>query len=299
MGPFFLLLSSLTWAIGGSTYSRLSREYTPIAINFSRAVFAIPFLLAVALFRNHGPAGAWLTLTQVPWTNLAWLLSSMLSSYLVGDAFFYWSTRSLGIPGALSIACTYPLFNVAFTVAFGDHVPATSQILGTLVVIASVILVILNAPGVEESKAGSQKVWVGVVFAICAAGAWSMNVLSVSRGARGIDTEAANLYRMTFATLLCFSASKVLARGKPFMLPFSVLKRTIWVFVAEAFLGSFFYLYGLSHTPLVVGSVLSSLAPVMSVPIAWIGGMEKPSWARTLGVCGVIFGLWLVLRVQT
>jgi drug/metabolite transporter (DMT)-like permease len=65
----------------------------------------------------------------------------------------------------------------------------------------------------------------------------------------------------------------------------------IWVFFLETCLGSFFYIYGLSHSPLAVASTLTSLAPVLSVPVAIVLGLERFSFVRTLGICLVVLGL--------
>jgi drug/metabolite transporter (DMT)-like permease len=79
------------------------------------------------------------------------------------------------------------------------------------------------------------------------------------------------------------------------LIPATVMKHSAWFFVAEAFFGSIFFLYGLSHSSLVLGSTLSSLAPVIAVPIAWLWGLEKLSLYRTLGVVATVFGLWLLV----
>ena len=56
-----------------------------------------------------------------------------------------------------------------------------------------------------------------------------------------------------------------------------------------------FFLYGLSHSSLVLGVTLSSLAPVLSVPIAIALRVERFSIKRTLAIIVVAVGLALLL----
>jgi drug/metabolite transporter (DMT)-like permease len=99
---------------------------------------------------------------------------------------------------------------------------------------------------------------------------------------------------MFFALTISFGLSRVFARGTPALLPWPVYRRNLWAFVIEGFGGSLFYLYGLSHSRLAVGAVLTSLAPVVSVPVAVAFGLERFSLARTAGVTMVVLGIILL-----
>lgn len=68
-----------------------------------------------------------------------------------------------------------------------------------------------------------------------------------------------------------------------------------WAFVAEAYFGSLSYMIGLRDASLVVASTLSSLAPVVSVPVALALRLEVFSWIRTLGVLITVIGLWFLV----
>jgi drug/metabolite transporter (DMT)-like permease len=70
-----------------------------------------------------------------------------------------------------------------------------------------------------------------------------------------------------------------------------------WVFLIEAYGGSYFYTYGLAHAPLAIGATLSSLAPILSVPVAIALKLEKFSPIRTLGVCLAVLGLIKIMYI--
>jgi drug/metabolite transporter (DMT)-like permease len=100
---------------------------------------------------------------------------------------------------------------------------------------------------------------------------------------------------MVMAVLVTSILSSVFLRQKPRLVPWPNLKPVLWIFLAETLLGSFFFLYGLSHSPMVLGSTLTSLAPVLSVFVAVAMGLEKFSWHRLLGVVVVVSGLALLV----
>jgi drug/metabolite transporter (DMT)-like permease len=73
------------------------------------------------------------------------------------------------------------------------------------------------------------------------------------------------------------------------------LGKDYFLFAGEAYFGSLCFLYGLGHSELVVGTTLSSLAPIISAPAAVIMGLERWSWRRMGGVFGVVAGIVLLL----
>jgi drug/metabolite transporter (DMT)-like permease len=100
---------------------------------------------------------------------------------------------------------------------------------------------------------------------------------------------------MIAAVLLCLIIGKILYPKERITLPQSVFRRWGWLFVLEAYCGSYFFVFGLAHSPLAVGSTLVALAPVISVPVALALRLETFSWKRTAAVITVVFGLYLLV----
>ena len=69
--------------------------------------------------------------------------------------------------------------------------------------------------------------------------------------------------------------------------------------LTDALCGSMFYVYGLSHTDLAVGSTLSSLAPLISVPVAIAVGEERWSAPRFLAVTTTTIGVVVLILSGT
>jgi drug/metabolite transporter (DMT)-like permease len=79
-------------------------------------------------------------------------------------------------------------------------------------------------------------------------------------------------------------------------LPIALVRKYAWVFFLECFCGSYFFMYGMAHTSLVLGNTLAALAPVLSVPVAVAMKLEQFSRVRTLAVVTVVVGLSLLFR---
>ena len=81
--------------------------------------------------------------------------------------------------------------------------------------------------------------------------------------------------------------------SKPFYLPGRVFWRSFPLFAVEGF-GRLWPMFMGCPTDLAVGSALSSLAPVLSVPFAILLGLDRPSIPRMTALIGVVVGICLV-----
>jgi drug/metabolite transporter (DMT)-like permease len=292
-GPVCAFLSSVTWAIGSASYSKLARTNPAFAVNFTRALVALP-MFVVASYVTLG----WDPFSSVGWRHVGWFSLSMFASYGLGDVLFYWSTRSLGVPGALAIASAYPLWTALGSAVFGAQTLAGPQWAGLVLTIGGVITVILCAPQAQRGLADPRELSrksVGVMLALGTSGLWALNSFAVSRGGADLAAPVGNTLRMLLALGISFALGRLMAPGSRYILPRPVIRASLGVFAIEAFGGSYFYVVGLSQSPLVIGSTLSSLAPVLAVPVAWALKLERVSIPRTLGICLVVAGLWLLV----
>lgn len=297
-GPLCAFLSSFTWAVGSSGYSRLARTHSAFAINFARATVALPlFILAVFVTSGGWEAGLQAYSAVRP-AHLGWFSLSMLASYGLGDVFFLWSTRSLGVPGALAISSAYPLWTALAGYFFQGEALSALQFFGLILTVIGIVLVILS--GTKERPASGSEgapnpIGLGVLLALGTSVMWAANSFSVAHAGRDLAAPVGNSIRMVIALILSASFGRIFLPGKGVTLPWAEYKRSAWLFGVEAFGGSYFFMYGLSHSTLAIASTLSSLAPVISVPVAWALKLEKFSFFRTLGVCIVMAGIWLLV----
>jgi drug/metabolite transporter (DMT)-like permease len=303
LGPLASLMSSITWAVGSAGYSRLARGHSPFAVNFGRATVALPMFLVAVCLTSGGLSPAVQALKAVSDADLGWLALSIFASYALGDTLFMWATRSLGVPAALAIGSSYPLLTAGIGSLLQGETLLPRQILGLLLAVAGVITVILirsePTPASSEGAHAAPKALLskgtGVFLAFATMVCWGMNTVATAHGGKNLDPMVGNAFRMFFAMGMTVGLGRLMAPGTEVALPRKVLIKSLPLFAFEAFCGSACFMYGLAHAPLAIGSTLSALAPVFSVPIAWMMGLEKLSISRTLAVCVVVFGIWLLV----
>lgn len=295
VGMLSAFMSSVTWATGLIVYSRLAFQYTGPQIHFTRALFALPLFFAMTLLDPRGLGIH--EFEKVDLLRFAWLTTSVIASFAIGDLFFLNSQKRIGFPAALAIASSYPLWSAIAGFVFLGQALSTQQWIGLIVVVLGVSQVILGGAKThrqadKEHLAGFGS---GVLLAFVASLFWALNAYSVAQGVNGIHPGAANTIRMFMALGLC-TLVRVLWYGRGSMIvSLSDLKRPWPVFIFEGFGGATFFTYGLAHAPLAMSSTLSSLAPVISLGMTWYLGLEKLNIQKILGTLGVVLGVALLL----
>jgi drug/metabolite transporter (DMT)-like permease len=265
-------------------------------------MIALPLFVITAFIVSGGFQEGLQHFQQVRASHWGWFSLSMLASYGLGDVLFLWSTRSLGVPGALAIASSYPIWTLLAGYFLENEAITRSQSFGLVVTLCGLMVVILNAPQPTASEsaevdAKTQKApavqfsWMGVFLAFMTSVAWATNSFSVSRGGADLLPPVGNVIRMISALVLSTCFAKIFEPRSSLLLPSKTLSKFMWLFVLDAFIGSYLYMYGLSRSPLALGATLASLAPVISVPLAWLLKTEKFSIFRTLGVCLAVLGV--------
>ncbi len=285
VGPLASFCASLTWAFGSSVYGKLAQKYDASTINMNRALLAFPFYLLLALFLSTGSI-------LISAEDLLWVFISMIASFALGDVCFLMATKHIGVPSSLAVASSYPIFSALLGLVVNQESLGALQFFGLLLTVVGVMAVIV-ASKKENTKGHLVK---GVLFALATSVFWALNTYCVARLGHGNHVFIVNLWRMIIAIILCPIVGYFLLGHRPQMfLEKQDYRRYGYVFVAEAVGGSSFYVYGLSHTPLAVGAALSSLAPVISVPVAVLLGQEKFSLRKTIAICIVMSGIYLLL----
>lgn len=293
LGPACALASSFTWVIGSGAYTALSQEHPPERVNFNRAVVATT-LFAVATFIRRDQVMESLASVGGSWTtSVMWLSISILASYAVGDIFFMRAAPLIGFPATQAVGALFPLWaTLAAWLFLGESVTQT-RALGVVLCVLGVVLIILgraHQTGRELRGAFAK----GLLFALICSAFWGVNSYGAAQGGKGFDPAFGNLVRMSVAVLVCFAMTARVTPGHYWLRKTDYRKFGL-IIAGESFLGSMAYVYGLSHSPMAVGATLSSLAPLLSLPVSWALGWEKFSWLPLVGAGVVMAGLYCLL----
>ena len=269
-----------------------------MAVNFMRASLSFPFFLVAAL--AMGPEGG---LAQVTAGRAGWLVLSVVGSYVVGDALFLASTQLLGVPAALAIASTYPLWSAFAGWAFLGQSIGPAGLLGVVLVVAGVVTVVRRRAGEAETFEGPGSGYrarsghtTGVLLAAATSLFWALNTFAIARGGADLPVAGVNTFRMGFAIALMPLARLFLrGRGTPLLVPAAEMRRSWPFFLLESVGGTALFVIGLTHSPLAVAAALTSLAPVLSVPFAFLIGRERIAGRVLAGIVVVTAGIVLLV----
>jgi drug/metabolite transporter (DMT)-like permease len=293
LGPFCAFASAFTWAIGSAQYSRLSHHHSAFAINFIRALISLPLFVIAAFVVSGGFEAALANFLQLRLSHFGWFTLSMITSYALADPLFFLTTRFLGVPSALAIGSCFPIWTVLAGYFFGKAAITPLQLSGMLIAIGGVVTVILAGAPKQETVARFS--WKGVLLAVLVSILWAVNAFSLFQGAADLLAPVGNTVRMILALLLSSFFSQIFMPGSSLLIPYRHVRGVFWVFILEGFGGAYLSFYGLSHSPLALGATLTSLAPVISVPIAVALRLEKFSIRKTIGVVLVVIGISLLV----
>lgn len=289
-GPLAAFGASVTWAYASARYARVSREVGSARVNLARAVTASAFFAGLFALTGDHAALALLSVRAV-----AWLLASIVASYAFGDSLFFTAARRIGVTTALSIASVYPIWAALFGALVAGEPFGPWRALGTLLSVAGIVwLVRLAGTGVALRTPGPRDVG-GLVLAFATSLLWAANSVAVKRGSQGLDLPLANAVRFSMAVVLLSVQMRLPVNAALPARPtggWSVLAPAL---LADAVLGALLYVYGLAHTDLAVGATLSSLAPLVSVPVALALGEERWSASRFAAVLTTVAGVAILV----
>jgi drug/metabolite transporter (DMT)-like permease len=287
-GPLAALGASFTWAYATTRYTQASRDVGSARVNLARATVVLPIFLVLALVAKRGAL-----LDGIDGPRALWLLASVTCSYALGDNLFFTASRRIGISTALAIASIYPLWAALFGVVLRHERFGPLRLAGTVLCVGGVVALVRLAPGMRAAR--DRLELGGLVLALATSLFWAGNSITIKLGAEGIGPFQANAVRYGFAVLLLVPQALLWRAPGQATSPTGGWRRVLPAIFADALLGSALYVYGLSHSDLAVGATLSSLAPLISVPLAIWAGEERWSLARFVAVLATVSGAALLI----
>ncbi len=294
LGPLAAFSTSAIWAYASPRYAKITVDFGPVAVNLSRALAALLVATMVLAIRAVS-TGSFASFNTMDIHSVAWLSLSMLTSYGLGDALFFVAASKIGFATALAIGSSFPLWSACAGWWFRGEVLSVDRLAGLALLVGGVVAIVALGRNEHAKKPGTYLRW--VVLSIFVSLLWSATAFFTSQSTMTADPTLATAIRMAAAIPIIFGVSFFLKRvnPKPFYLPGRVFWRSFPLFAVEGFGGALAYVYGMSHTDLAVGSALSSLAPVLSVPFAVLLGLDRPSIPRMTALIGVVVGIWLLV----
>jgi drug/metabolite transporter (DMT)-like permease len=299
LGAAAALASSATWAYASARYAQASREVSPVRVNLVRMAIAWPAFVTIGFVT--GTLGHGLTAR-----HLSWLTLSTFCSYAFADTLFFAAARRIGVSSALAIASSYPLW-AALKGTIVDGEPfGLQRALGTLLCVGGVAAIVKltgdTASGAGEAAETDERARrtipgrsaaLGVPLALVTSVLWAGNTISIKAGAIGLAVSTVNSVRYLIA-IIVLGTLVLIGRAPGATRPSGGWRTLVPAIVSDCLFGSFFFVYGLRATDLAVGATLTSLAPLLALPIALWLGLERASPPKLAAVVTTVAGIALL-----
>lgn len=286
LGAASSLTSSATWAYASARYATAARDVSPLRVNWFRMALTLPLWVAIAMVQGG-------LFTGLRVSTFGWLALSTVCSYAVADNLFFAAARWLGVASALSIASSYPLW-AALKGTLVDGEPfGPARALGTLLCVGGVAAIIKlgEHPGDRETVTLTGR-GRGIALALVTSALWAGNTIGLKAAARDITLPAVNAIRQALA--LAFLSLAILVRPGGPTRPARGWRSLIFPVALDNMVGGYAFVYGLSHNDLAVGATLSSLAPLLSLPIAVALKVERIGKGKIVAVVATVTGIVLL-----
>lgn len=293
--------ASVTWAFASTRYAQMAQQAGSVRVNLVRALSAAAlWLAALTLLESPG------ALLAIDRGQALLLAGSIVCSYAVGDSVFYAAATRVGVSVALAVATVYPLWAALYGALARAEPFGPWRVLGVLTCVGGVAALLAQTRSGSHlsPRSGAS----GVGLALLTSLFWAGNAVLLKLGAEGLSLYQANALRFSLGALLLGLQLPLKRRDDAAHAPLAQdataraaltmgqLLRRLWLpLLADTGLGSVAFVYGITHTDLALGATLSSLSPLVALPIAAALGSERVTFGKAAAVTITVAGVVLLL----
>jgi drug/metabolite transporter (DMT)-like permease len=283
VGELAALGAALAWAVGSLLFARIGRSTSAFAMSVGKSVSA-GLLLVGATFLLGGLS------TSVPARAYVWLAASSVAGIAIGDTAYFGAIVRLGVPRAIVLLSTAPLFATIFGTVFLSEELGLRGAAGIALTLAGVMLVVWRR---EPSTAPPRGLALGIALGVLSGvGQATGSVLSKHAMSFGILPGLAGGLRLLFGGMMLAIAFALTGRARAVLTELGTDRK--WVAIAGASLvGSFVGIWlaqiAIQRTASVgVASTLLATSPVFALPLAHFAGQER---LRPMSAAGAVIAV--------
>lgn len=279
--------TGLAWAAISVLVRSLSGKLAPVEITTVRSTVGGLVLLMVTV--TSGQVG---DLLRAPlWVVLS-LWVSILIAMGIGDTMFFASMDYLGVTRALVLSMANPLITTVVGISFLGEPTNLLRVTGILLVVGGLALIVLGKGEAAVERRGSRRRGLRLVF--LAAGAWAVSAIILKAPLQQVSAMVATTLRFPFAGLVLWCTPWT--RGIPQAVGASTRreKMRLGAICLLSALGSTLFVTGIKYGGVAIGNVLSSTAPLFTLPYEIWVLRQRPSQRTVLGAVATVAGIWLM-----
>jgi drug/metabolite transporter (DMT)-like permease len=279
--------TGLTWAIISVLVRSMLGRLAPVEITAVRSTVGGALLLAFTVASGQGG-----DLLRAPLWAVLGLWASILIAMGFGDSLFFASTEVLGVTRALILGMANPLLTTIVGIAFLGEAMTIPHMAGILLVVGGLVLIVSGKGEAAAERRGSRRR--GVRLAFLAAAAWALSAIIMKAPLQHLSATVATTLRFPVAGLVlwCTPWTRGTLRAVVDSPP-TERTRLGMVCILSA-LGSSLYVAGIKYGGVAIGNVLSSTAPLFTLPYEVFILGQRPSQQTVLGAIATVGGIWLM-----
>jgi DME family drug/metabolite transporter len=297
IGELAALGAAISWAIAPILYRNALVNTNPISANIVRCatngIVLTIFLVAFGLTN--------ILASLPPWVLIFTVISGVIGLG-VGDTFYMWGLKILGVSRAVPLASTYPLFGLIWATWLLGQPLSVLALTGAAIILLGIWL-LSRKNHAETTSPKGKRVLLGVVASLGTAVIWSVSLtmmnIVVASGVNGLDTNyAITTLRIASIAVLLSAFSPFIDRRHGFL---KISKKAIVVLCTGGLiangLGWILMNYSFIFTSETQAIPISSTSPLFAALAGFLFFQEKATFSTILGVISVVAGIILIFVV--
>ena len=301
MDKALALSAALIWALANLLYKKGVQSLPLLQTNLVRLF--LPLILGGVLWAVLGTGSS---LGALTWPVVGYIAAGTIVSLVIGDLFFFYSLREVGVQVTSVITSGYPVFSLAIGVLLLHERVSVLAVIGTILIVIG-IAVISSTVKREASESElprrsstafklSSANLLGISAAIAAALSWAVGIAFFDVALRSVDSFFLAFLRTVVAVAALSSLVGLTRRSLPGP---KQLARRHWPLLLAGLLSQgvaqlLLYL-ALSDGLSSIVAPLSSTAPLFVIVLATILRLEKASVGNVLGGIVTTTGIMLLI----
>jgi drug/metabolite transporter (DMT)-like permease len=281
------LCSAFTWSLITTLSHALAGRFTPVGINGFRATVGGLAVLAGALIAGYGPEIVGMPLWAA---GMLWL--SVIIGYAGGDAVFFSGMRHLGVTRAHTLSMTHPLMSTIVGAVFLNEPITPIRVLGIVFVLGGVTLIVTGKGGGESDAHASH--WRGVRLVLIAATAWTVAAVLLKAPLRVVSAVAATAVRNPVAGLALWMSPWARGTWNTVASSRGREAQAVAAICVLSALSPVLFTVGIKYAGVGIGTVLSTTAPLFTIPLETLVLGQRPSRRTIAGAATTVAGIALM-----
>lgn len=296
LGEIYAILTAICWAITSTAFEHAGKKMGSLTLNIIRLWFAFVFLMLYSWMTRGMPLPL-----DASFDTWKWLILSGLIGLLIGDLFLFEAFTMIGARISMLIFSSVPPMSAILAYfILGDQM-RFSQIIGMVVTITGIGTVILTRGNTSSKKVQFTHPLLGISLAFggafCQSLGYIIGKLGMDAGEIRYDPFASTQIRI-IAAIIGFTILVSIRKGWPKVAKaFTYRKAMTHTLVGSVFgpfIGVSLSLLALNYTSPGVASTLTSITPILLIPVALFYNKEKLLIKEIMGAFIAIIGVGIM-----